>query len=210
MAEGRSGALTRSPDKVLSARTLTGAPVDLQAERRRILSGGCRKDRDTPVTVIELTLEKPVEAGRIIGAAHTPKVLHVRAWRDPQRERQAGDQFHLADGITRATTRGCSRATSPDFAFHTGDEKNPWAKIDLGTVKTVNAVEIENRPNERRTEGLILSLSEDGQKWEEVWRAKQWESSWVVPVTHFDAGVNVPGVRRGSSRSKRKATRPRR
>ena len=25
------------------------------------------------------------------------------------------------------------------------DEKNPWAKVDLGAVKTVNAVTIENR-----------------------------------------------------------------
>jgi hypothetical protein len=38
-----------------------------------------------------------------------------------------------------------------------------------------------------------VSLSEDGQKWEEVWRAKTWEAQWVVPVTRFDAGNNVPG-----------------
>lgn len=74
-----------------------------------------------------------------------------------------------------------------------GDEKNPWAKIDLGAVKTVNAIEIENRPNDRRTDGLILSISEDGKKWEEVWKAKEWESSWVVPLTHFDAGIDTPG-----------------
>ena len=37
------------------------------------------------------------------------------------------------------------------------------------------------------TRGLILSVSTDGQRWEESWQAKQWESSWVVPVTHFDA-----------------------
>jgi hypothetical protein len=49
------------------------------------------------------------------------------------------------------------------FAFHTGDEKNPWAKIDLGAIGTVKAVVIENRPNESRTDGLILSVSEDGQ-----------------------------------------------
>jgi len=80
-----------------------------------------------------------------------------------------------------------------DYAFHTDKEKNPWAKVDLGTVKMVHAVVIENRTNERRTEGLILSISEDGQKWEEVWRAKTWEGTWVVPVTHLDAGKTVPG-----------------
>jgi len=52
---------------------------------------------------------------------------------------------------------------------------------------------IDNRPDERRTEGLILSVSEDGAKWDEVWKAKDWVASWVVPLTHLDAGANVPG-----------------
>ena len=82
-----------------------------------------------------------------------------------------------------------------DNKFYTGTEKNPWAKVDLGAVKTVNAVVIENRSNERRTEGLIVSVSEDGQQWQEVWRARTWETSWVVPVTHFAAGANAPGCR---------------
>jgi len=82
-----------------------------------------------------------------------------------------------------------------DYAFHTDKEKNPWAKVDLGAVKMVNVVVVENRPNERRAEGLILSISEDGQKWQEVWRAKAWETTWVVPVTHFDAGINATGRR---------------
>jgi hypothetical protein len=80
-----------------------------------------------------------------------------------------------------------------DFAFHTDNEKNPWAKIDIGALKTVNAVVIDNRPDERRTEGLILSVSEDGAKWDEVWKAKDWVASWVVPLTQLDAGANVPG-----------------
>ena len=59
--------------------------------------------------------------------------------------------------------------------------------------QTVHAVAIENRPNERRTEGLILSTSENGQTWQEVWRAKTWEATWTVPLTHLDAGAQVPG-----------------
>ena len=82
-----------------------------------------------------------------------------------------------------------------DYAFHTDKEKNPWAKVDLGAVKTVNAVVIENRASDRRAEGLIVSVPEDGKKWQEVWRAKTFEPSWLVPVTHMDAGANVPGCR---------------
>ena len=62
-------------------------------------------------------------------------------------------------------------------------------------MKTVNAVVIENRASERRAEGLIVSVSEDGRQWQEVWRARTFETTWLVPVTHVDAGANVPGCR---------------
>jgi hypothetical protein len=54
---------------------------------------------------------------------------------------------------------------------------------------------IENLPSDvaRRTNGLILSISEDGLTWQEVWRAKTWEAIWTVPLTHLDAGAQVPG-----------------
>jgi len=182
------------PTKVLSARTLTGAPATFKQSADELSVEVASKDRDTPVTVIELTLEKPAEPGVIIGTAHTPKgylsklgaILSANAKLEISSTCQwdnAGDHARLFTGDRPGS----------GYAFHTGDDKNPWAKIDLGAIKTVNAVEIENRPNEHRTDGLILSLSEDGQKWEEIWRAKQWESSWVVPVTHFDAGVTAPG-----------------
>ncbi|MEI7901461.1 MAG: discoidin domain-containing protein, partial [bacterium] len=75
------------------------------------------------------------------------------------------------------------------FAFHTDTEKNPWAKIDLGAVRIVRTVEIENRQGEEeRTKGLIMSISEDGQKWEEVWQAKSWVATWIARVTQFSGG----------------------
>ena len=95
----------------------------------------------------------------------------------------AGDHDRLFQGEQPA--RG--------YAFHTGDEQNPWAKIDLGAVKTVKAVVMENRPGERRTAGLILSVSEDGKQWEPVWSAKKWEQRWLVPITRFHSGIDVPG-----------------
>lgn len=82
-----------------------------------------------------------------------------------------------------------------DYAFHTEKEKNPWAKVDLGAVRTVNAVFIENRIAEGRAEGLIVSLSEDGKAWQEVWRAKVREDTWQVPVSHVDGGAAIPGAR---------------
>ena len=181
-------------NKVIAARTLTGAPVTIKQNADEFAVEVARKDREKPVTVIELTLEKPVESGRILGAAHAPKsylsehgaVLSEKAMLEISSRSGYDDEKNHARLFSGDKT---------DYAFHTDKEKNPWAKVDLGAVKTVNAVVIENRLNERRAEGLILSLSEDGQKWEEVWRAKTWETTWVVPVTHFDAGINAPGRR---------------
>jgi hypothetical protein len=80
------------------------------------------------------------------------------------------------------------------FAFHTDNEKNPWAKIDLGAVRTLRTVEIENRQGEEeRTKGLIMSLSEDGQKWEEVWQAKNWVTTWIARVIQSSGGTVKAG-----------------
>ena len=86
------------PNKVLAARTLTGAPVTFKQSADEFSVQVAGKDRDTPVTVIELTLDKPVEAGRIIGACARAQVLRFRTWRGAQRQCQAGDQFQIRMG----------------------------------------------------------------------------------------------------------------
>lgn len=182
------------PYKVKSARTLTGAEVKFTQTDKEFSVQVEEGDRDTPITVIELTLDQEVEDGKIIGnvremaenfeqygeilsenatvefsstSAHDPKNDHDRLLKGPK------------------TQRG--------FAFHTSNEKNPWLKLDLGKLQTVKAVIIENRPNDRRTEGLILSVSEDGKAWAECWRAKKWQERWIVPVTVFHAGIDALG-----------------
>jgi len=57
--------------KVLAARTVTGAAVAVQQRDDELAVNVAGKDRATPVTVIELTLDKAVESGRIIGAARS-------------------------------------------------------------------------------------------------------------------------------------------
>jgi len=180
------------PNKVVSARTLTGAPATFKQSADELSIEVAAKDRDTPVTVIELTLDQPVEPGRIIGVAKVPNAYLSEHGAilsaDAKLEISSSSPWDDAGNHARLFS-----GDKIDYAFHTGDEKNPWAKIDLGAVKTVKLIEIDNRPNERRTTGLILSTSQDGQQWEEVWRAKTWESSWTIPVTHFEAGIDAPG-----------------
>jgi hypothetical protein len=80
------------------------------------------------------------------------------------------------------------------FAFHTDNDMNPWAKIDLGAVRMVRTVEIENRPGEEeRTKGLIMSISEDGVKWQQVWQAKSWVATWIARLIEPSADIGKPG-----------------
>jgi alpha-L-fucosidase len=182
------------PYKVKSARTLTGAAAQLTQTTNEFTVQVAAADRDTPVTVIELTLDQPVADGRILGnvravpenMAEYGKLLSESA----ALELSSGSVHdHAADHARLFKGEKAERG----YAFHTGDEKNPWAKIDLGAVKTVKAVLIENRPGERRTDGLILSVSEDGQKWVKAWQAQKWEQTWLALVTRFHAGADVPG-----------------
>lgn len=181
------------PNKVLAARTLTGVPCTFKQSAGEWSVQLARKDMDTPVTVIEVTLDKPLEAGRIIGELRTPQ--------DYRGEfgaiLSADAKLEISSSLWRGKPENHARLFTGErlgVAFRTLQEKNPWAKVDLGAVKTVNAVMIENSNDvARRTDGLILSISEDGLTWQEVWRAKTWEAIWTVPLTHLDAGAQVPG-----------------
>ncbi len=181
------------PNKVLAARTLTGVPCTFKQSAGEWSVQLARKDMDTPVTVIEVTLDKPLEAGRIIGELRTPQ--------DYRGEfgaiLSADAKLEISSSLWRGKPENHARLFTGErlgVAFRTLQEKNPWAKVDLGAVKTVHAVMIENSNDvARRTDGLILSISEDGLTWQEVWRAKTWEAIWTVPLTHLDAGAQVPG-----------------
>ena len=143
---------------------------------------------------IEVTLDKPLEGGCIIGDLRTPQDYRGEFGAILSADAKLEISSSLGGDWDKPGNHARLFAGERlSVAFHTRDEKNPWAKVDLGAVKTVHAVTIENRPNERRTEGLILSISEDGQTWQEVWRAKTWEAIWTVPLTHLDAGAQVPG-----------------
>jgi hypothetical protein len=38
-----------------------------------------------------------------------------------------------------------------------------------------------------------MSVSEDGQMWTQVWQAEELQPEWTVALTHFHAGIDVPG-----------------
>ena len=74
------------------------------------------------------------------------------------------------------------------------DGEAPRLDIKVG-MKDVKAVRIENLPDERASEGLSLLLTDDDKTWDTIWEAETWQQEWLIPVTHFHAGIDVPGRR---------------
>ena len=68
------------------------------------------------------------------------------------------------------------------FAFHTLDEKEPFAVVDLGEVYDVCAVEIFNRSDNlySRASAISLWISEDGKSWKKVWNSGVAKPRWIA------------------------------
>ncbi len=182
------------PREVLSARTLDGHWVDYIRDAHELAVSLPKEHRKDPVTVIELTLDRAIEPGTIFGVAHE----------------LTDDMTRFGKIISREATFEASSASSHDnpddhnklfrgdyptsgYAFYTDPDENPWMIADLGDLKTVNAIVIENREGEYRTEGMIVSVSEDKENWDEIWTAPEWDEKWLAVVTHFHAGIDVLG-----------------
>ena len=182
------------PCKVLSARTLTGAPANFTQTDTEFTVGVAKAGRDTPVTVIELTLDQAVPDEKVVGSNRSVPESMMAQYGDVLSEGATLELSSSSPGNDRAANHErLFKGERIDYAFHTENEESPWAKIDLGVVRNVKAVIIENRPGDRRSSGLILSVSEDGKQWTRAWQAKEWDNKWFVPITQFHAGIDLPG-----------------
>ena len=180
-------------NKILSARTLTGKEVVFEQSDSKLSIEVSEDNRDHPVTVIELTMEKPIDSSRIIGGARLPdEFLSNRGELVSEHASlelsSSSEKWDLPQNHPKFFT-----SETIDYAFRTDKELNPWVTIDLGANKTVNLIEVENRPGFGAASGLIASVSQDGENWEEIWRASAFQNVWQIPVTRFHAGINVPG-----------------
>ena len=182
------------PYKVLSARTLTGSPATFSQTKTEFSVSVAKADRDTPVTVIELTLDQTIPEGTLVGGNRSVPENMMAQYGEVLSGNATLELSSSSTGNDRvANHEKLFKGERIDYAFHTENEKNPWAKIDLGAVKNVKSVVIENRPGDRRMNGLILSVSEDGKEWTMVMKADVLDDKWFVPVTRFHSGIDVLG-----------------
>ena len=191
---GASLAFDALPWKILSARTLTGAAATFTQTATEFSVCVAEADRDSPVTVIEMMLDQAVPDGMLIGGNRSVPENMMAQYGEVSSEGATLELSSTNSANDRAANHErLFKGERIGYAFHTENEMNPWVKIDLGAVRNVKAVVIENRPGDRRTNGLILSVSGDGACWNKIWQAKEWDGKWFVPVTEFHAGIDLPG-----------------
>ena len=94
------------------------------------------------------------------------------------------DREHLYVGLSmpthaEASFQGCSTAldaagavdgvTNGRYAFHTGQEPNPWWQVDLGARRAIGKIVVYNRldyrPGLHNADNLLILTSDDGKQW---------------------------------------------
>ncbi len=86
-------------------------------------------DRDNPVTVIELTLDQPVEDGRIVGKVRGENLSEHGKILSENATLELSSTSRHDPGSHERLFKGDKAKYGT--AFVTENEKNPWAKIDL-------------------------------------------------------------------------------
>jgi F5/8 type C domain len=78
---------------------------------------------------------------------------------------------------------GCSADPTCEgvLLFHTVEEKEPWAELDLLKPHTIHRIEVKNRGEYgERTIPLVVEVSLDGKQWTEVGRKKEQFTTWTI------------------------------
>ena len=70
-----------------------------------------------------------------------------------------------------STTRRLTPRLHDGWIFHTTEEREPWFRVDLGRVRTITSIEIENRHEaccKARAIPLVVEVSNDGRRYRPV------------------------------------------
>jgi hypothetical protein len=89
----------------------------------------------------------------------------------------------LYPGGCESPAQDCPSGTT--FFVHTLDEESPWVEFDLGAVRSVSGVRVQNRTDccLERAQPLLVLVSTDHEKWREVARNEEkfvdWKASFA-------------------------------
>ena len=108
--------------------------------------------------------------------------LWIRELREQSRELADGKSWRASSnygGGCRSPRQDCKEKSG--YFFHTAvTDKSPWVEFDLATTQPITRVEVENRRDccFDRASPLVVEVSVDHQKWQEVARHEGEFESW--------------------------------
>ncbi len=194
MPQGNKLQLEGLEPKVLKAQIHGGLEVPFRQTGEQLEITVPAGAEDPLCTVVELTLDAP-----------STQIIHPKRWKSmfdaPEYGGVISDQATLELSSASKWDNRANHAhlfkgslAGEQFAFHTGEETNPHAIIDLGEKRSLRGILIQNREGyPERKAGVVVSLSVDGETWEEIWTSSDVSDTWEIPVTSFVAGAHIPG-----------------
>lgn len=178
------------PQKILSFRRLGGGAMNAVQNDQGVTLTIPAAGRDSLAETVELTLVAPV-TGQIrtaVTGSGFSLGLHGQ-WISKTATYEQSSVMADFNGDRDKLLTGESFAG--EFAFHTQQEKGANIIIDLGQVRTVKGLEIENRQNPAfydRAKTLAVWTSIDKVNWTETWAATEAQGLWAVLVLGTGAG----------------------
>ncbi|HVR19725.1 MAG TPA: discoidin domain-containing protein, partial [Polyangiaceae bacterium] len=109
-------------------------------------------------------------------------VFQTLAWNENRRDLARRAAWTLSSNYPVAGCRSPAQicTESPNYFFHTLQEKNPSVTFDLRSKKGISTVVVENRLDccPERAVPLVVSVSDDQKRWKEVARRRDTFTSW--------------------------------
>lgn len=181
---------------VVSARLLDGDGLDFEQDEESLAIKVPVAMQDPVDTIIELTMDRPVDGLPPVFGAEGVGFLNVATHGEVISGEAEVRASSLSPDASRESLQGLLKDPPvEDFAFQTGAEENPWVEIDLKHTAMVTGVRILNRAkaHPERAEGLTLKVSADGKRWHRMWTASEVAPVWEAEVSSYVAGAHVPG-----------------
>lgn len=88
-----------------------------------------------------------------------------------------------------SATRRLTPVPDDGVIFHTVEEREPWMRIDLGRVRRITSVEIENRERccQDRAVPLVIEVSDDARRYRTVARRREVFDTWEAELEGVSA-----------------------
>ncbi|MCR8668813.1 alpha-L-fucosidase [Aestuariibaculum sp. M13] len=184
------------PSKIKKAQLLTGGEISFTQNKSEIVFNLSKANKNEETIIIELTCKKTITemSGDPLSNSLFSDPLYGNIISDnatftiSSQSQEDDSSFH--------NLLFSNKLFNSPFAFHSKEEKEAFAIIDLEKNYQVKGIDIFNQKH-YLTNDLNFSVftSIDGENWNKIEDKKGSFYHWEVPVTQFNAGIELPGIK---------------